>query len=45
MGFLTKIVSTGTSNLVETVGNTLDNLTTTKYEVMQHDYELKKAEM
>ena len=45
MSFLTKIFSTGAGNLVETVGNTLDKLTTSKDEVMQHDYELKKAEM
>lgn len=45
MSFLTKIFSSGAGNLVETVGNTLDKLTTTKDEVMQQQNELKKAGM
>jgi predicted PurR-regulated permease PerM len=45
MSFLTKIFSSGASTLVESVGNTLDNLITSKDEVMQHQNELKKAEM
>lgn len=45
MSFLTKIFSSGTGNLVESVGNTLDKLITSKDEVMQQQNELKKAEM
>ncbi len=45
MSFISKIFSSGAGNLVESVGNTLDNLITSKDEVMQHNYELKKAEM
>lgn len=45
MSFLTDIFSGGAGKLVDSVGNTLDKLTTTKEEVMQHDLELKKAEM
>jgi len=45
MGFLTDLFSGGAGKLVDSVGNTLDKLTTTKDEVMQHELELKKAEM
>ena len=45
MSFLTKIFSSGAGNLAESVGNTLNNLITSKDEVMQQQNEFKKAEM
>lgn len=45
MGFLTDLFSGGAGKLVDSVGNVLDNLTTTKEETMQQELEMKKAEM
>jgi hypothetical protein len=45
MGFLTDLFSGGASNLVNSVGNVLDKVVTTKGEKMQLDNEIKKAEM
>jgi len=45
MSFITDLFSGGAGKLVDSVGNVLDNLTTTKDEVMQHELELKKAEI
>jgi hypothetical protein len=45
MSFLSDLFSGSAGKLVDSVGNTLDNLITSKEEVMQQDYELKKAEM
>ena len=45
MGFLTDLFSGGAGKLVDSVGNVLDNLITTKEEVMQQELEMKKAEM
>lgn len=45
MSFLSNLFAGGTGKLVDSVGNTLDNLITTKEEVLQQEYELKKAEM
>lgn len=45
MRFLTDLFSGGAGKLVDSVGGVLDNLITSKEEVMQQDLELKKAEM
>ena len=45
MGFLTELFAGGASQLVESVGNTLDKITTTKEEKLQFELELKKANM
>ena len=45
MSFLTDLFSGGASKLVDSVGNTLDKVITTKAEKMQLDNEMQKAEM
>ena len=45
MSFLSDLFSGSAVKLVDSVGNTLDNLITSKEEVQQQEYELKKAEM
>ncbi|MGB4415639.1 MAG: hypothetical protein WBI53_12260 [Paludibacter sp.] len=45
MSFLSDLFSGSAGKLVDSVGNTLDNLITSKEEVQQQEYELKKAEM
>ena len=45
MSFLSDIFAGGAGKLVDSVGNTIDKLTTSKEEVLQQEYELKKAEM
>ena len=45
MGFLSDLFSGGASNLVNSVGNVLDKVITTKGEKMQLDNEIRKAEM
>jgi hypothetical protein len=45
MGFLSDLFSGGASQLVNSVGNVLDKVVTTKGEKMQLDNEIKKAEM
>ncbi|MBB3187839.1 hypothetical protein [Microbacter margulisiae] len=45
MSFLTDLFSGGAGKLVDSVGNVLDKVITTKQEVMQQELELKKAEM
>ena len=45
MGFIQNLFSGGASTLVTTVGNVLDNLTTSKEEKMQLELEMKKADM
>jgi hypothetical protein len=45
MGFLKDLFSQGSNNLVSTVGDVIDKITTTKEEKMQLDLEMKKAEM
>lgn len=45
MGFIENLFSNGAANLVAGVGNTLDNLITSKEEKLNLDLELKKAEM
>jgi len=45
MSFLTDLFSGGAGKLVDSVGNVLDNLVTTKEEIMQQELEMKKAEM
>jgi hypothetical protein len=45
MGFFTNLFSGGASTLVDSVGNVLDKVVTTKGEKMQLDNEIKKAEM
>jgi hypothetical protein len=45
MGFIENLFSNGAANLVTGVGNTLDNLITSKEEKLNLDLELKKAEM
>lgn len=44
MGFLTDLFAGGASDLVNSVGNVLDKVVTTKGETQQLDNELKKAE-
>lgn len=44
MSFITDLFSGGTSTLVNSVGNVLDKVITTKGETMQLDNEMKKAE-
>ncbi|MDD2798444.1 MAG: hypothetical protein PHV20_07625 [Bacteroidales bacterium] len=45
MSFLSNLLGGGAGKLVDSVGNTLDKLTTSKEEVLQIEQELKKAEM
>ena len=45
MSFLTDLFSGGASKLVDSVGNTLDKVITTKAEKMQLDNEMQKAAM
>jgi hypothetical protein len=45
MSFITDLFSGGASKLVDSVGNTLSKVITTKGEKMQLDNEIKKAEM
>ncbi len=45
MSFITDLFSGGASKLVDSVGNTLDKVITTKAEKMQLDNEMQKAEM
>lgn len=45
MGLLTDLFSGGASDLVNSVGNVLDKVVTTKGETQQLDNELKKAEL
>ena len=45
MSFITKLFSGGAGNIVESIGNALDNLVTTKEEKMTLENEIKKAEM
>jgi hypothetical protein len=45
MSFITDLFSGGASKIVDSVGNTLDKVITTKGEKMQMENELKKAEM
>ncbi len=45
MSFITDLFSGGASKLVDSVGNTLDKVITTKAEKMQLDNEMAKAEM
>jgi hypothetical protein len=45
MGFLSDLFSGGASQLVNTVGDTLDKITTTKEEKLQMELEMKKADM
>ena len=45
MSFITDLFSGGASKLVDSVGNTLDKVITTKAEKMQLDNEMNKAEM
>jgi len=45
MSILTDLFSGGASKLVDSVGNALDKVVTTKGEKMQMDNEIKKAEM
>ncbi len=45
MSFLSNLLGGGAGKLVDSIGNTLDKLTTTKEEVLQIEQELKKAEM
>ena len=44
MGFLSDLFSGGASTLVDSVGNAIDKLTTTKEEKLQLDLEMKKAD-
>jgi uncharacterized membrane protein (DUF485 family) len=45
MGLFQNIISGGTGSLIKTVGETIDQFTTTKEEKMQHELEMTKAEM
>lgn len=45
MGFLQDLFSGGASKLVDSVGNVLDNVITTKEEKLELENELRKAEM
>jgi hypothetical protein len=45
MSFISNLLGGGAGKLVDSVGDTLDKLTTSKEEVMQIEQELKKAEM
>lgn len=45
MNFLTSLFSGGASKLVDSVGNTLDKIITSKAEKMQLDAEIKKADL
>ncbi len=45
MGFLTKLFGGGAANLVDSVGNVLDNVITTKEEKQKLENELYKARM
>jgi hypothetical protein len=45
MSFLDKLFSGGAGTLVDSVGNALDKLTTSKEEKLQLELEIKKAEM
>jgi hypothetical protein len=45
MGFLQNLFSGGANTLVNSVGNVLDNLVTTKEEKMQLEIEMRKSEM
>jgi hypothetical protein len=45
MSFITDLFSGGASKLVDSIGNTLDKVITTKGEKMQLDNEIRKAEM
>jgi hypothetical protein len=45
MSFLDKLFSGGAGTLVDSVGNAIDKLTTTKEEKLQLELEIKKAEM
>jgi hypothetical protein len=45
MGFLSNIFSGGASSVIDSIGNTLDKVTTTKGEKMQLELEMKKADM
>ncbi len=45
MSFITKLFSGGAGNIVESIGNALDNVITTKEEKMTLENEIKKAEM
>jgi hypothetical protein len=45
MGFLKDLFSGGTSKLVDSVGNVLDNIITTKEEKQELENELRKAEL
>jgi hypothetical protein len=45
MSFITDLFSGGASKLVDSIGNTLDKVITTKGEKMQLDNEMRKAEM
>ena len=44
MGFISDLFSGGASQLVDSIGNTLDKITTTKEEKLQLELEIKKAE-
>lgn len=45
MGFLAELFSGGSSKLIDSVGNTLDKVITTKGEKLELENEIKKAEM
>ena len=45
MGLLNKLFTNGASSFVDSVGNVLDNVITTKEEKQKIDLELKKAQM
>jgi hypothetical protein len=45
MGFLSNLFTGGTSNVIDSIGNTLDKVITTKGERMQLELEMKKADM
>jgi len=45
MSFITDLFSGGAGKLVDSVGNVLDKVVTTKGEIMQQELEMKKAEL